>query len=121
MAAINLDISTKLDITCRRNDTFSLELTMKDANGDPIDLTQYSDFLMEVRRHDRKTGTATLSMRSSSNEINGNSEGVLSITKDAGDMNISGGNYVYDLQSTKNGVVATWLRGKFTINEDVTI
>jgi len=121
MAAINLDISTKLDITCRRNDSFSLELTMTDPDGDAIDLTEYSSFLMEVRRHDRKTGTATLAMRSESNEITGTSGGILSITKAAASMNISGGTYVYDLQATKNSVVTTWLRGKFIINEDVTI
>lgn len=121
MAAINLDISTKLDITCRRNDSFSLELTMNDPNGDPIDLTEYSSFKMEIRRHDRKTGTATLAMRSESNEITGTSEGVLSINKAAADMDIPGGSYVYDLQAVKNAVVTTWLRGKFIINEDVTI
>ena len=30
---VNLDISERLDITCRRGDTFSLTLTLKDSSG----------------------------------------------------------------------------------------
>jgi hypothetical protein len=38
MAKINLDIAKRLDITCRRGDSFSLELTLKDSSGIPINL-----------------------------------------------------------------------------------
>ena len=38
MAKINFDIAKKLDITCRRGDSFSLELTLKDSSGIPINL-----------------------------------------------------------------------------------
>lgn len=38
MAKINFDTSKKLDITCRRGDTFKLELTLKDSSGIPINL-----------------------------------------------------------------------------------
>jgi hypothetical protein len=122
MAAINLDISTKLDITCRRNDTFSLELSFKDDTGADIDLSLYSDFKMEVRRHDRKTGTPTLRLTKLTGEINGLSNGQMTVVAVASTMNISGGDYVYDLQATTvGGEVYTWLRGFFKINEDVTI
>jgi hypothetical protein len=30
---VNLDISERLDITCRRGDTFELTLTLKDSTG----------------------------------------------------------------------------------------
>jgi hypothetical protein len=122
MASINLDISTQLDITCRRNDTFSLEVSFKDDTGNAIDLTTYSDFKMEVRRHDRKTGNPTLRFTKLTNEITGLSDGSMTVIATAATMNISGGEYVYDLQATTiGGEVYTWLRGKFTINEDVTI
>jgi hypothetical protein len=122
MASINLDISTQLDITCRRNDTFSLEVSFKDDTGAAIDLTAYSDFKMEVRRHDRKTGTPTLRFTKLTGEITGLSNGNMTIVATAATMNISGGEYVYDLQATAvGGQVYTWLRGKFIINEDVTI
>lgn len=121
MASVNLDISSKLDITCRRNDTFSLEVIFKDADGDPLPLDTYTEFLMEVRRHNRKTGTATLKMTQTTGEIVGAATGKLTITVASGSMDISGGDYVYDLQATKGGVTTTWLVGKFIINEDVAI
>lgn len=121
MASINLDISTKLDITCRRNDTFSLDVLFADSTGVGLDLTLYSSFIMEVRRHDRKTGNPTLRFDSASGDIVGDDQGKLTITKAAADMNISGGQYVYDLQATSAGITSTWLRGFLIINEDVTI
>lgn len=122
MASINLDISTQLDITCRRNDTFSLELTFSDDTGTAIDLTTYSDFKMEVRKHDRKTGNPTLRFTKLTNEIVALSNGTMTVTGSAATMNVSGGDYVYDLQAiTVGGEVYTWLRGKFVVNEDVTI
>ena len=39
---INLDNATRVDITCRKGDTFKLEFTFTDDNGDAIDLTSYS-------------------------------------------------------------------------------
>ena len=76
---INLDTSTRVDITCRKGDTFSLEFTFTDSAGVAINLTGYT-------------------------------------WKMAG---VSGGLYVYDLQSTTGGSVKTWIYGLFTINEDI--
>ena len=122
MASINLDISTRLDIACRRNDTFSLELSFSDDTGAAINLTTYSDFKMEVRKHDRKTGNPTLRFTKLTNEIIALSNGTMTVTGPAATMNVSGGDYVYDLQATTiGGEVYTWLRGKFVVNEDITI
>lgn len=122
MASINLDISTRLDIACRRNDTFSLELSFSDDTGAAVDLTVYSNFSMEVRKHDRKTGSATLKFTKLTNQIVGLSNGTMTVTGPAATMNVSGGDYVYDLQATTiGGEVYTWLRGKFVVNEDITI
>ena len=38
MAKVNFDTSKKLDITCRRGDSFSLELTLKDSSGNLLNL-----------------------------------------------------------------------------------
>jgi hypothetical protein len=38
MAKINFDTSKRLDITCRRGDSFELELTLKDSSGIAINL-----------------------------------------------------------------------------------
>ena len=47
---VNLDVSEKLDITCRRGDTFSMTVTLKDSDGDPLPLaTDNYSFVMQVR------------------------------------------------------------------------
>ena len=39
---VNLDVSEKLNITCKKGDTFNLGLAMKDANGDELDVSTYN-------------------------------------------------------------------------------
>lgn len=48
MASVNLDIAQRLDITCRKGDTFSLTLNITDSAGTAINLSAYT-FEMEVR------------------------------------------------------------------------
>jgi hypothetical protein len=45
---INLDTSTRLDIVCRRGDTFNLQLTIKNSSGEKIDITE-DRFSFQVR------------------------------------------------------------------------
>ena len=50
MATINLDTSQVLDITCKRGDTFSMTINLKDSSGNA--LTLLSDkytFIMQVK------------------------------------------------------------------------
>lgn len=50
MASANLDITERLDITCRQGDTFELTLTLKDSSGTALALsTDNYRFLMQVR------------------------------------------------------------------------
>jgi hypothetical protein len=122
--SVNLDIASRVDITCRKGDTFTLELTFKDEDGDVIDLSTGYEWVMQVRESDT----------SSSSEISGDSDddadngfgfvgdanGVLTITSPASTMaTIDGGIYVYDLQSVQGSTVVTWMYGVFKVNEDV--
>ena len=59
MAKVNFDISKRLDITTRKGDSFSLQLTLKDSNGIAINLygsTGEAEFLMNVRRNKEFSG-----------------------------------------------------------------
>lgn len=124
--SINLDIASRVDITCRRGDTFVLELTFKDEDGVAIDLSSGYNWMMQVRETDTST-SATLDGDSNDENANdfgfsGTNAGVLTITSSASVMAaISGGVYVYDLQSAQGAVVTTWMYGKFTVNEDVSV
>ena len=122
--SINLDIANRVDITTRKGDTFTLQLTFKDENGDAIDLSTGYEWMMQVR----ETSTAASAILDgdstdvSANDFGftGNSSGELEITASASVMSgVDGGVYVYDLQSSQGAVVTTWMYGTFKVNEDV--
>lgn len=113
---INLDNSTRVDITCRRGDTFKLEFTFTDDDGDALDLTSYT-WKMDVKETDTSSGDI---IADDSFVYTGNESGKLTISATATVMSaVSGGLYVYDLQSNNSGTVKTWVYGLFKINEDV--
>ena len=122
--SINLDIANRVDITTRRGDTFTLELTFNDEDGVAIDLSSGYDWMMQVRESD--TSSSALIDGDSNDDLandfgfTGDNNGLLTITASASVMSaIEGGIYVYDLQSAQGAVVTTWMYGIFKINEDV--
>tara|TARA_R110000824_G_scaffold283089_1_gene471452 strand:- start:343 stop:702 length:360 start_codon:yes stop_codon:yes gene_type:complete len=113
---INLDTSTRVDITCRKGDTFSLEFTFTDSSGVAINLTGYT-WKMDVKETDTSSGDI---IADDSFTYSGTAAGLLTVTATASTMaGVTGGLYVYDLQSTTGGSVKTWIYGLFTINEDI--
>jgi len=113
---INLDNASRVDITCRRGDTFTLEFTFSDDAGAAIDLTSYT-WKMDVKETDTSSGDI---IADNSFTYSGTALGVLTITATAAVMAaVEGGLYVYDLQSNSSGSVKTWVYGLFKINEDV--
>jgi hypothetical protein len=134
MATINTDVAQTLDITCRRGDTFAIDITFRDSSNDntaiPITSPGY-DFHMHVRASDQDQGTPIIGDDVSGAGSAGNAtldndtagiSGKLSIViPDDVMINVPGGNYVYDIQAAKSdGSVQTWVKGAFTVNEDVT-
>lgn len=130
---VNLDVSEKLDITCRRGDTFSLTVTLKDSSGTALTLsTSNYKFLMQVYGAGRRgaspvLGSTNLGVKISNvfEEFVIDDSGNLTITATAATMrNIKAGRYIYDLQyvlPTSSGVDThtTVLRGNFIVNDDV--
>jgi hypothetical protein len=121
MAAINLDTAARLDITCRKGDTFSLDLDF----GETVPTETWS---MHVRETDTSEGEDNIIIDVTQSDITvaDNSSGVtnakvtISIPSDTMEI-IESGMYVYDIQnsSTSSGV-KTYLFGLFKVNEDVT-
>lgn len=116
--AVNLDTSTRLDITCRKGDSFKLTMLVKNSSGGDLDVSGYA-FKMEVRDSDTAT---TTQIASTSVTYDQDTAGQLTVNiADSVMDDVDGGLYVYDLQATKDGVVSTWLHGLFVVNEDVTV
>lgn len=117
VTSINLDTSQRVDITCRKGDTFSLIVTFTDADGDALDLSSGYAWKMDVK--DTDTSSSDI-IADDSFSYSGNASGQLTITASAATMAaVTSGTYVYDLQSSLAGVVKTWLYGIFKINEDI--
>lgn len=136
---LNLDQSQRVDIVCRKNDTFALKLQISDETGALVDLSGTGDdaysFAMEVREADTDNSTDTNFSKMSTEFASGTgkiavqaagySSGDVIFECAHGDMNVDSGLYVYDIQQKKgtapNTIVETILYGTFQINEDITI
>ncbi len=132
---INLDVSEKLDITCKKGDTFNLGLVLKDSSGNVITLsTSGYEFLMQVRGKKISTskqraliiGTAS---KGKSGVKDGNSINFSVTVDDSGNATfsassdimskVSSGRYLYDIQQIVNEVSTTILEGRFIVNDDI--
>ena len=125
---VNLDVSERLDITCRKGDTFSLTVTLKDSTGTVRTLAASSyTFLMEVWSTSRAATTPVIGS-ASSNPL-GDASFEAFVIDDDGNVTISAtattmrtvpaGAYKYDLQQMVGGVHTTILKGAFIVNEDI--
>jgi len=116
---VNLDVAQTLNITCRRGDTFQLNMTLKDSEGVPLildgsvgDNGAYK-FAMQVRESAfQDDGTGLIASTTEGlpadaangsyiqiNEIKGSASGAISVFIPASEMvKIPSGRYVYDLQ-----------------------
>lgn len=119
MATVNLDTAVRLDIVCRRRDSFKLEIDFGVKNiPDP-------GWLLQVR--DKVGGTIQLDGFSFSRGDGNDTNSKLTIEATAGEMNLGGGMYVYDLQNTHPTVtvdsaalVRTYTFGTFKVVDDIT-
>ena len=137
-SSVNLDTSERVDITCRRGDTFTLTLTLKNSAGTALTLaTSGHEFFMQVRSSARSTGSARGVDPSRDLIIGSNTRGrkdesgknFAFTTDDSGNLTITAssdimqnvlpGSYVYDLQQILDGVSTTLIFGSFTVNDDI--
>lgn len=129
MSKVNLDVAEKLNITCRKGDTFSLVLTIKDSSGVVVPLaTDNYSFLMQVRGPKNAEGSRDVIVDTATSVdagflISVNNSGVVTISASATFMkSVDQGRYVYDLQQnvgTDTVVVTTILEGSFVVNDDI--
>tara|TARA_R100001082_G_scaffold90608_1_gene57162 strand:+ start:318 stop:737 length:420 start_codon:yes stop_codon:yes gene_type:complete len=130
---VNLDISERLDITCRRGDTFELTLTLKTSAGAAIALSTGSySFLMQVWEVSKKSTTPVMGSTDLGIQVTNRFEpftvdnsGNVTIKATATTMrNVPAGRYRYDLQQIKpvSGAAdshTTILFGSFVVNDDI--
>ena len=127
---INLDTSQRVDITCRKGDTFSLRLTVTDAD-DAANFEAGHIFRMEVRDSDTGDPVAntadpavnfTITVTADDDDVTAK---YVDLTLSADTMKtMPSGLYVYDVEQKTDDstpVVSTLIYGTLKINEDITI
>jgi len=120
MAAINLDTAARLDITCRKGDTFQLEIDFEQS-------IPTATWLMHVRETDTSEEDENIIIPEDdiTFAVSDNSSGVtnalLTVTiADSVMAEVQSGTYVYDIQNDSVNVTKTYVFGLFKVNEDVT-
>ena len=105
------DIAGRCDFVCRRGDTFTRNLTFT-TNGTTPQSFAGCSFAMKIVN---SLGVVVFTIIPT---IAGN---VVTISETAFAMQVSAGNYYYDLQLTNaDSTTVTMMQGYFTINKDVT-
>jgi hypothetical protein len=136
---VNLDVAEKLDITCRRGDTFSLTLTLKDSSGTALELSTLGyEFLMDVKTNRKQTPeglkrdvVASSALSKSTSKVDPKLSNGFEFTDitDSGTVKVSAsadtmssfpvGAFVYDIQQKVGDEVTTILTGSFRVKEDI--
>jgi hypothetical protein len=106
--------STKANLVIDQGATFSSTVTVADANGDVMDLTEYTG-AAQMRRHYSSTNSTSFVVT-----VANSGTVTLSLSANA-TANISYGRYVYDCELTDtNGAVTRLIEGIATITPQVT-
>ena len=118
MAVLNLDIAQRLDIICRKGDTFEFSFDIGDE-----DLAQIGSWKIQVRpTEDNDTGDPLLEAVS---VVTGSvvSFNIAATTETYNMTSIDAGLYVYDIElyNSDNNSRKTYLYGTFKVNDDITI
>lgn len=130
MATVNLDTAARLDIVCRKGDSFELSLDF----GTAVDSTM-THWKMQIAESDTATAAETIEGVEAAGtgfSIAANdalvSNAKLTVKINSQRMaGLAAGLYVYDIQSDSNtagvaiGTVKTYLHGTFKVNEDITV
>lgn len=137
MAKVDLDQSSRLDITCRRGDTFNMSLTLKDSDGVVLPLVDdFYRFTMQVRGRKAADGTRPIVIGTDAETgaghgtgvANGTADfvfrtshtanaetGIVVITVPATEMRtVDPGSYTYDLQYVGPNAAANTIEGPHT-------
>lgn len=99
MATVNLDTATRLDVVCRKNDSFSLELDFGKTMPDTDDVGVTYTFTVRTATDGSVVGDFEVYTQNA-NSID---DSMVVVQAAASDMNITQGLYVYDLAVEDGG------------------
>ncbi len=123
MPTVNLDTAARLDIICRKGDSFELVVQF-DSNAGLYGSTILEGlYSMDIRETDDASALALPSGNAMSIAVDDSTQ-KMTISNTGDNMDeIDAGLYVYDVQYASagaTGTITTYLTGTFEVREDVT-
>lgn len=117
MPTLNTIVADTLNITALKGDTMTAAITLTDDNNAAVDLST-ATLLMQIRKTAKSEDVELALTEDDGITVSGAGNNIITLSKI---IDIDSGCYVYDLQATFSaGSVVTYLRGGFTVEEDVT-
>tara|TARA_R100001198_G_C5085959_1_gene125150 strand:+ start:24 stop:449 length:426 start_codon:yes stop_codon:yes gene_type:complete len=141
MATINTDISQKIDIIIKSEDTLSLLLNITDSNGSVFSLAGYYVFFNIYGPNSDDTIIAASNITARDSELSlttteadyfniidmtiskpagidvDDTNGKFTLNLSSSDTSITPGSYKYKVKLKKGETIKTWMHGKFRVNE----
>ena len=106
-------------ISIYKKDYKDITVTVKDANGDPINITGYTFWLTVKIRETDPDEDAVIQKKVTSHT--NPSAGITTFSLDTDDTDIDAKDYQYDIQmKATSGAITTLLRGTFIILQEIT-
>ena len=142
MATINTDISEKIDITIKAEDSLSLVLNITDSSGSAFDLSEYYVFfnIYGASSDDTLIAASNITARDTElsasttasdyfNIISGytlskpaavtvtDASGKIELSLTSSETSLTPMSYKYKVRLKKGSTIKTWMYGKFKVNE----
>lgn len=143
MATINTDISQKIDITIKAEDSLSLVLNITDSSGAAFSLAEYYVFFNIYGAASDDTLIAASNLTARNTELSGDdltqpdyfnivsgytldkpaaivvtdATGKVELTLTSAESSLTPGSYKYKMKLKKGSTIKTWMHGKFKVNE----
>lgn len=114
-------ITTALDITRKRGDNYAIRFRVTE-NGIAMDITGATfRFTVDTRKDPPATDTSTQVFQVTGAIISPATNGIFEFVPTTVQMgNLTPKTYFFDVEMTRSGQVATLVKGKFIIQQDIT-
>jgi hypothetical protein len=114
-----MSLPSTVNIQRVRGDTYPIIFTVNDANGDPVDITNYT-FMLTVDPSEAPEDDTNNLFEIQGSIVSG-PDGTVSFTPTAGDANQTPGGYYYDVEMVDTGsAVRTIAKGAWEVVQDIT-
>lgn len=143
MATINTDISQKVDITIKSEDTLTLVLNITDSSNAVFSLAEYYVFFNIYGSSSDDTLIAASNLTARNSELSGDDlsetdyfnvvtnytiskpagitvndlNGKITLSLSSSDTSLTPGTYKYKMKLKKGETIKTWMHGKFRVND----